>query len=48
MARLEARVSLEEVQLRLRNWKVREDELVRMHSSNVRGFSRFPITFDPA
>jgi cytochrome P450 len=46
MARLEAQVSLEEVQRRLRNWSVREDELVRMHSSNVRGFSRFPISFD--
>lgn len=48
MARLEAQVSLEEVQLRLRNWRVREDGLVRMHSSNVRGFSSFPISFDPA
>ena len=48
MARLEARASLEEVQRRLRNWQVREDELVRMHSSNVRGFSKFPISFEPA
>ncbi len=48
MARLEAQISLEEVQRRLRNWSVREDELVRMHSSNVRGFSRFPISFDPS
>ena len=48
MARLEARISLEEVQLRLRNWSVREDELLRMHSSNVRGFSKFPISFDPS
>ena len=48
MARLEARVSLEEVQWRLRNWRVREDDLVRMHSSNVRGFSRFPISFESA
>ena len=46
MARLEARVSLEEVQRRLQGWRVREDELVRMHSSNVRGFSRFPISFE--
>jgi len=47
MARLEAKVSLEEVHRRLRNWQVREDDLVRMHSSNVRGFSRFPLRFDP-
>ena len=48
MARLEALVSLEEVQRRLKNWRVHEDEVVRMHSANVRGFSRFPIAFDPA
>ena len=48
MARLEARVSLEEVHRRLRNWQVCEDGLVRMHSSNVRGFSRFPLRFDPS
>jgi hypothetical protein len=48
MARLEALVSLQEVQRRLPNWAVREDELERMHSSNVRGFSKFPISFDPA
>ncbi len=31
----------------LPNWRVRDDELVRMHSSNVRGFSKFPISFEP-
>ena len=45
LARLEARVSLEEIQRRIPGWAVNEDGLERVHSSNVRGFSAFPIEF---
>ena len=48
LARLEARIALEQVQARLGGWQVREDELERVHSSNVRGFARFPIDFTPS
>jgi len=45
LARLEARVSLEEVQRRLPDYAVEEEGLVRVHSSNVRGFAALPIRF---
>jgi cytochrome P450 len=45
LARLEARVALEEVQRRLPDYEVREDGIVRVHSSNVRGFAALPIEF---
>ena len=45
LARLEARVALEEVQRRLPDWKICHDGLVRVHSSNVRGFLEMPIEF---
>jgi len=46
LARLEARVALEEIQRRIPGWRVREEGLVRVHSSNVRGFAAFPIEFE--
>ena len=48
LARLEGRVALEEVQRRLKGWRVDESGLVRIHSGNVRGYSHVPITFEPA
>jgi cytochrome P450 len=45
LARLEARVALEEIQRRIPGWRVREEGLSRVHSSNVRGFAVFPIEF---
>lgn len=48
LARLEARVSLEEITRRMPDYAVREDGLVRVHSSNVRGFAALPIEFEPA
>ena len=48
LARLEARVALEEVQRRLPDYEVREDGIVRVHSSNVRGFAALPIEFGRA
>ena len=45
LARLEARVALEEIQRRLPDWEIREDGLVRIHSSSVRGFAALPIEF---
>ena len=45
LARLEARVSLEEVHRRIGNFEIHEEGLVRVHSSNVRGFTKMPIAF---
>ncbi len=48
LARLEARVSLEEIHARLPRFEIDEKRLVRVHSSNVRGFSKMPIAFPSA
>lgn len=45
LARLEARVALEEIQRRLPDFEVQDEGLVRIHSSNVRGFAKMPIEF---
>jgi cytochrome P450 len=45
LARLEANVALQEVQARLPDFEIDERRLVRVHSSNVRGFSRMPVAF---
>ena len=45
LARLEAIVALEEVQARLPDFELDPDGLVRVHSSNVRGFAAMPIQF---
>ena len=45
LARLEARVALEEVLRRLPEWRIDAAGLERVHSTNVRGFSRLPISF---
>jgi hypothetical protein len=45
LARLEARVSLEEVMARFADYEIDPAGLVRVHSSNVRGFSAMPIRF---
>jgi cytochrome P450 len=47
LARLEARVSLEEVMRRLPDYRVDASGLVRVHSTNVRGFAALPIAFTP-
>jgi cytochrome P450 len=47
LARLEARVSLEEVMRRLPDYRVDPSGLVRVHSTNVRGFAALPISFTP-
>jgi hypothetical protein len=43
LARLEARVSLEEIVKRVSDFRVREEGIVRVHSSNVRGFAALPL-----
>ena len=48
LARLEARVSLEELERRIPDWTVDESGAERVHNPNVRGFSKLPITFTPA
>jgi hypothetical protein len=47
LARLEARVSLEELMLRFPDYEIDPDGLVRVHSSNVRGFAAMPLGFGP-
>jgi cytochrome P450 len=42
LARLEARVALEEIQGRIRDYDVDEAEAARVHSVNVRGFATLP------
>jgi cytochrome P450 len=44
LARMEARVALEELFKRIRGYDVDEANSVRVHSSNVRGFAHLPIT----
>jgi cytochrome P450 len=47
LARLEARVALEEVQRRFPDFAVDASGIARVHSVNVRGFAALPITFTP-
>ncbi|MET0899014.1 MAG: cytochrome P450 [Mycobacterium sp.] len=44
LARMEARVALTELFARIRGFEVDEDNAVRVHSSNVRGFANLPMT----
>ncbi|OBK48471.1 cytochrome P450 [Mycobacterium kubicae] len=46
LARMEARVALNELFNRIRSYEVDEDNAVRVHSSNVRGFAHLPITVE--
>lgn len=47
LARLEARVAMEELLARLPDVAVDTTGLVRVHSGNVRGYSMVPVTFTP-
>jgi cytochrome P450 len=47
LARLEARVALEEVQRRFPDYAIEEGGMARVHSVNVRGFAALPIIFTP-
>jgi cytochrome P450 len=44
LARMEARVALEELFKRIRGYEVDEANAVRVHSSSVRGFANLPIS----
>lgn len=46
LARLEGRVGLEATLEHFSNFRIDFEGLVRVHSSNVRGFSSMPISFD--
>lgn len=46
LARLEARISLEELRIRVPELSIDHDHLVRVHSTNVRGFAELPIQFE--
>jgi cytochrome P450 len=45
LARLEAKVSLEEVLRRIPDYEIDEARGVRVHSTNVRGFASLPMRF---
>ncbi len=45
LARLEARVALEEIQARLPDYEIEAEGIERVHSSNVRGFAALPLRF---
>jgi cytochrome P450 len=45
LARLETRISLEELHRRIPGYEIDESGAKRMHSSNVRGYSALPIEF---
>ena len=47
LARLEARVVLEELVRRVGDFEVHADRAVRVHSTSVRGFASLPVTFTP-
>lgn len=47
LARLEARVAMEEILSALGHFTVDETNLARMHSPNVRGFTHVPVSFKP-
>jgi len=47
LARLEARISLEEILARAPRYEIDEPGLVRIHSGNVRGFATIPIALTP-
>ena len=47
LARLESRVALGELVRRARDARVHHEEAVRVHSTNVRGFARLPVTVTP-
>jgi cytochrome P450 len=46
LARLEAKVSLDEVLRRIPDYEIDEMRLVRVHSTNVRGFASVPMRFN--
>jgi hypothetical protein len=48
LARLETRVALEEILDAMPDFHVIEDGTERVHSGNVRGFSRLPLEFSPS
>ncbi|MEJ5254999.1 MAG: cytochrome P450 [Acidimicrobiales bacterium] len=48
LARLETRIALEHIHQRLLDYEVDEDGIERVHSGNVRGYARLPLSFRPA
>jgi cytochrome P450 len=43
LARMEARIAIEETLIRFPEWEVRWDETERVHTSTVRGYHRVPV-----
>ncbi|MBO0853284.1 MAG: cytochrome P450, partial [Nocardia sp.] len=46
LARLEATIALREFASRVRTYSVDESKMVRVHSTNVRGFAKLPLTVE--
>lgn len=46
LARLEANVALREFARRVRSYRVRDEGIERVHSTNVRGFAKLPIAVE--
>ena len=46
LARLESTVALREFASRVKSYRVREEGIERVHSSNVRGFAKLPISVE--
>ncbi|HEU4793290.1 MAG TPA: cytochrome P450, partial [Nitrolancea sp.] len=48
LARLEAKIALEAVFTQLCGLRLKDDQLTRANSIQLRGLARLPVTFDPA
>jgi cytochrome P450 len=46
LARLEARICLEELLSRISDWEIDAEGVERVHSVNVRGFAALPSTVE--
>lgn len=47
LARLEARIALHEFATRVGSYRITDTGVERVHSTNVRGFARLPVTVTP-
>ena len=48
LARMEGRIALEEIHRLMPDYEIDRDGLKRIHSGNVMGYSRVPVTFTPS
>ncbi len=48
LARLEAKIAIEAILTQLPNLRLKDDQVARANSMQLRGLARLPVTFDPA